>query len=354
MNNISKIKIKQDCTIRDALKLMDEGGIGFCVVIDNEDVVVGVLSDGDFRRAVLNDIALDEEVNVIANENFLSVDERYTKEQIGGIFKNTVVQHIPVIEDGFLIDVITEDSFYGIDRIANKRRLKQSVVIMAGGKGTRLEPFTRILPKPLIPIGDDPILKLIMDKFKAYGVDNFYITLNDKSEMIKAYFYDHNTDKGLTFIEEDKPLGTAGSLKYLQGELDKAFFVTNCDILIESDYAAIIDFHNERNNDLTIVGSMRHHKIPYGVCEINNGGDLVIIKEKPEYNFLINTGMYYLEPDVLKLIPGDVYYDMTSLVSCAQKEGLRVGVFPVSQNSWFDVGQWNEYRNTINALGCSE
>jgi|SaaInlLV_10m_DNA_4_1040232.scaffolds.fasta_scaffold22485_2 CBS domain-containing protein len=187
MDDINKLKVKQNTTIREALKQMDEAGIGFCVTVNDNDTVMGVLSDGDFRRAILNDIGLDENISLIENKKFLSVGEQYTKAQVDDIFNNSVVQHIPIIENSFLIDVITEESFYGIDKTMLKNKLNQSVVIMAGGKGARLDPFTRILPKPLIPIGDDPILKLIMDEFKIYSIDDFYITLNDKSKMISNY-----------------------------------------------------------------------------------------------------------------------------------------------------------------------
>jgi dTDP-glucose pyrophosphorylase/CBS domain-containing protein len=346
INNIDKLKVKQGASIRHALKQMDEAGIGFCVIVDGNDAVVGVVTDGDFRRAILNDIALNKEVCTIANKNFLFVGKGYVKDEVSDIFNNSVVRHIPIIENRFLIGVIVEEDFCGVDKTDNKKNLNQSVVIMAGGKGTRLDPFTRILPKPLIPIGNDPILKLIIDEFKKYNINDFHITINDKGKMIKAYFYDHNNDDSLNFIEEDKPLGTAGALKYLEGKFTHSFFVSNCDIIIKCDYSDIVKFHEERNNDLTIVGSMQYHKIPYGVCEIDNGGDLVIIKEKPEYNFLINTGMYLLEPKILKLIPQDEYCDMTTLISYAQEKKLKIGVFPVSEKSWFDVGQWEEYENT--------
>ena len=221
---------------------------------------------------------------------------------------------------------------------------------MGGGKGTRLDPFTRILPKPLIPMGNDPIIKIIMDEFGKYGMSDFYITLNNKGKMIKAYFHDHNLPYKINFIEEQKPLGTAGALKLIKPKLKETFFVSNCDIIIKSDYNDIIKFHKERKNSLTLVGSMQHYTIPYGVCEIENGGDLISIREKPQYDFLTNTGMYVLELDVLNLIPGDTYFDMTDLIKAIQGKGQKVGVFPVSKESWIDVGQWAEYKNAIQKI----
>ena len=168
--------------------------------------------------------------------------------------------------------------------------------------------------------------------------------------MIKAYFHDHDLGYNLHFIEEEEALGTAGSLKYLQKNLNKRFFVSNCDIIIRSNYNNILNFHCERGNALTLVGSMQHHIVPYGVCEIENGGDLISIREKPEYDYLTNTGMYILERNILKLIPDDTYFDMTELISAIQKEGLKVGVFPVSEKSWVDIGQWVEYQKAIQSL----
>ncbi len=333
-------------TIRQAIKQMDEGGIGFSVCVDENETVVGVISDGDFRRAILNGVELDEYVDKIMNRNFLYVNKNYQKCEVEEIFSGQV-QHVPVLYDGKLLDIITRESFYGIKRKYSRSSLTNSVVIMAGGKGTRLDPFTRILPKPLIPLGDEPIIEIIMKQFREFGMKNFYVTLNDKGKMIKAYFHDYDANYHLNFVEEGKPLGTAGSLKLLQGKLIKTFFVSNCDIIIKSDYTSIFKFHRERGNAITLVGSMHFHTVPYGVCKIKNGGDLISISEKPEYDFLTNTGFYILEPEVLTLIPKDIYFDMTALIKKAQEKKLRVGVFPVSEKSWIDVGQWTEYNKAL-------
>jgi dTDP-glucose pyrophosphorylase len=348
MNNINKLKVRDTSTIRNAFKQMDLGGISFCVIVSDNDIVVGVLSDGDFRRAILNNIELGEEVSVIINKVFFSVNKIYEKHEIEEIFHDSLVQCVPVIEGNLLIDVITRENFYGISESIHKEQLDNSVVIMAGGKGARLDPFTRILPKPLIPVGIDPIIKVIMDDFHAYGISDFHVSLNDKGRMIKAYFCDHDLNYNINFIEESKPLGTAGALKYLHGDLNNPFFVSNCDIIVKCDYKEVLEFHIDRGYDLTIIGSMQHHVVPYGVCEINNGGDLIGIREKPEYDYITNTGMYLMQPEVLKYIPNEVYFDMTTLIGELQKNNLRVGVFPVSSQSWFDVGQWPEYEKTSN------
>jgi NDP-sugar pyrophosphorylase family protein len=221
---------------------------------------------------------------------------------------------------------------------------------MAGGEGKRLDPFTRILPKPLIPLGDEPIIMLIMKEFAKFGMKHFNISLNDKGRMIKAYFHDHEMPFQIDYIEEDKPLGTAGALKYMSGKIDRPMFVSNCDIIVRADYTELLKFHNKGEYDLTLVASMRHFVIPYGVCEVGSQGDLIDISEKPEYDFLVNTGLYLLNPETLNLIPNDRAFDMTDLITEVRSNNMKVGVFPVSEKSWADIGQWTEYRETIKTL----
>ena len=347
MKDLNKHIVLNDNSIRQAIRTMDAGGIGFCVCIDNSEKVIGVLTDGDFRRAVLSEVSLDELVKNIINKNFRSVQKEHDRNEIREIFTDSVVQHIPVLDGSKLIDIYTEEAFFGIDNRSSRTVLNNAVVIMAGGKGTRMDPFTRILPKPLIPVGNDPIIKVIMDEFRKFGMDDFHISINDKGQMIKAYFHDHDLPYRIEYIEEDKPFGTAGSLLQMQGKFTEPFFVSNCDIIIHTDYLSVLDFHIKGEYDLTLIASMRHYVIPYGVCDVDNSGDLKCLKEKPEYDFLVNTGVYILEPKILELIPGDTYFDMTDLINKSQAKGMKVGVFPVSEKSWSDIGQWEEYSNTM-------
>jgi NDP-sugar pyrophosphorylase family protein len=218
---------------------------------------------------------------------------------------------------------------------------------MAGGKGTRLDPFTKILPKPLIPIGDQPILELIMDRFHTYGMEQFYITLNHRSKMIKAYFEEFKTKYKIRYVDEKKPLGTAGGLKYLSDTTSGPIFVSNSDIIIEEDYGKILVFHKNNKNDITIVASVKNYNIPYGICEIENGGILKNITEKPNFNFLVNTGMYIIDSSVINLIPEGEFYHITDLIEDCKKTGGRIGVFPISEKSWIDIGEWEMYKKAL-------
>jgi dTDP-glucose pyrophosphorylase len=347
MLNLEKLIISDSCNIREALKAMDSGGLGFIAILSFNEKVVGILTDGDFRRAILNGISLEENILKIANTNYLFIQQEAEESKIVNIFKNSKILHLPVLESGKLVNILFRKDFYIDLDNTSFPGLKLPVVIMAGGKGTRLAPFTNILPKPLIPIGDKTIIEIILSEYKKYSISDFYITINHKAKLIKAFFEDLFTDSSITFIEENQPLGTGGALKLLEGKIHGTFIVSNCDIIIKEDYSKIYRFHTDNKFDLTIVGSLKHYLIPYGVCELNENGELMKIREKPEYDFLVNTGMYILESDTLKIIPGNKIYNITQLIEDIKTKGGKVGVYPVSDKSWIDIGQWDEYRNAI-------
>ncbi len=336
-------------TIKEAIKLLDKTGIGFLCIYENNKVY-GVITDGDVRRAILNDIALSKRVKLIANTDFIKLNTGYTRQDVEKIFKEKDVKHIPVIKNFVLEEIIVKDIFYDRRHIKNERKVDAKVVIMAGGKGTRLAPFTNIIPKPLIPIGEKSMLEMIMQEYENHKILDFYISVNYKASMIKAYFEEINHNYNIEFIHEDKPLGTAGALKFVENEFEKPFFVANCDIIIKADYFKIYDFHVQGNYDITLVASMQHYQIPYGVCEISKGGELIKINEKPEYDFLVNTGMYVLNPSVLKLIPENTFFHITHLIRKVKENGGKVGVFPVSEKSWIDIGQMEEYKKGLSIL----
>jgi NDP-sugar pyrophosphorylase family protein len=274
---------------------------------------------------------------------------------VTNIFTHTVVQHLPIVENDQIIDLIIKskwfiDSGYGKE----SRQLNAPVVIMAGGKGTRLEPFTSILPKPLIPIGEKPIIEIIMAEYAKYGLHKFYLSVNYKAKMIKAYFEDATKNYSIEYIDENVPLGTAGSLKLIEHSINHPFFVSNCDVLIKDQYDKIYDFHINGSYELTLVASMQNHTLPYGVCEIETGGRLKAIKEKPNFDFLANSGMYILNPSVFRYIPSNTFYNMTDLINDLLKNGYSVGVYPVSENSYMDFGQWSEFKKSLKSLGAGE
>lgn len=349
---IDKYKVRSDSSIKKAIKQLDTGGLGFCVVVNNEDTVVGIITDGDFRRSILNGINLEGNVMEIANRHYKYLTAGYSRADAVNLFlEGKNIKHLPVLKGDKLVDIITEKDLISYGEMnSRKKKLDNLVVIMAGGLGTRLDPFTAILPKALIPIGDKGMIELIMDKYLEYGMNHFLISVNHKARMIKAYFEEQQSGYQINYLEEDKPLGTAGALKNLEYRTKKPFFVSNCDIIINDNYTEIYDFHINGGFELTIVASLHYQTIPYGVCEIDDGGVLKRIIEKPEANFLVNTGMYILNPNVLGLIPENTFYNMTDLIADLQNQKRRIGVYPVPEKSWIDVGQWEQYRNAVNVL----
>lgn len=349
MKDLEKYIVKSSSNIRTAIKQMDKGGMGFIIIVDKDEKVIGVVTDGDFRRAILSGVHLKENILLITNKNYKYLIKGYSQKEALNFFKGKIVEFMPVLENGKLVEIISKDDLYNqFDiELPKKQNLDLPVVIMAGGKGNRLDPFTRILPKALIPIGKKPVVELIMDEFAKYSITDFYMSVNYKDKMIKAYFEGYSSDYKITYIEEDEPLGTAGALKFLEGKFDGPFFISNCDIIIKSDYSDIVKFHEDKKDDLTLVGSMQHHRIPYGVCTFESGGLLKNIQEKPEYDFLVNTGMYILNSHILSYIPVNTYFNMTELINTLQKKAHKVSVYPVSEKSWIDVGQWQEYKKSL-------
>lgn len=335
-------------SIRTALQKMNEGGQGF-IAVYRKGRVYGIITDGDVRRAILEGIDLNAEVAAIANRRFRYL-EKFDRKKVEEIFTKTPVRHLPIIRDGRMVEVIFEETFFlETEKIGKQSAaLDVPLVIMAGGKGTRLYPYTKVLPKALVPIHGRPIIEIIIDRFKEYSLNSVYISINHKAGMIRAYFEDVKQDDiAIRFFQEDNPLGTAGALGLMKSWIDKDFFLSNCDILVKADYREVLDFHRQNAFAITIVGALLHHRLPYGVCRIENGGTLISLAEKQENDYLVNTGMYVIASSVLSLIPEGTFLDMNELISLVQKAGHKVGVFPISQSSWVDIGQLDNYNQLL-------
>lgn len=349
---MKNIIVKHDITIRKAMKTLDKTAKRCLLVIDEDKKLIGTLTDGDIRRSILNGTKFSESISSAYNTKptFL-IQGKYNLKEAEKLLRDLKLDLIPIINDNrIVIDCI---SLSGLsDDIAQKQSsLKDvSVVIMAGGKGKRMQPFTTVLPKPLIPVQEKPIIEHIIDRFKNLGCSNYHITINYKGKILKAYFDELDPDYKVSFIKENDPLGTAGSLQFLNNEFSKPFFVTNCDIIINTDYTNLYKFHLDGLYDITLVASAKEYIIPYGTCVLNNFGDLDFIDEKPKYDFLINTGLYILNPEVLKLIPKHKFYNFTDLIDEARKCGKKVGVFPIDDEAWIDVGQWKEYKQALETM----
>jgi len=351
-DTVKKLVIAPDVSVKEAFKRIDEGGIGVLFICDREGRLLGSLTDGDIRRRFLKSGTLHEVVaNSIKPDPIFVIKGNYTNEEARELMLEKVIEAVPVLdEDRKIVDVLFWTDIF---KEANNNRLSQidiPVVIMAGGKGERLGPFTKILPKPLMPLGDKPIIEIIMDRFKQHGIGRFFVTLNYKGRMIEAYLSGIDKDFSVKYVWEKEYLGTAASLKLIEDDLGDAFIVSNCDILVNIDYADLVKFHHSNNNVLTVTGSMQHHKIPYGVIHFEKEGRINRIQEKPEYDFMVNTGLYILSKEAVGYIPDNEYFDMTELLQKLLDSKKNVGVYPISQKSYVDIGQLNEYKKTVEQM----
>jgi dTDP-glucose pyrophosphorylase len=350
-DKIKKRSISCEASLVQALKQMDIVESKLLLVFKG-DVFYSILSIGDIQRAIIKGINLSEPVELILRKNIRLGHEHDSESDLKELMQKYRMEFLPVLtHNGTLKEVLFWDELFGNEE-HEVSKLRVPVVIMAGGKGTRLKPITNIIPKPLIPIGDKPIIELITDSFVNTGVSDFYVSVNYKKEMIKRYFEEIPDKKyRMHYFTENEPLGTAGSLFLLKEKLKETFFVTNCDILIKQDYAEILEYHYQHKNELTLVAAIKHYSIPYGTVETGAGGSLLSFREKPEIQFLVNAGMYILEPALLEEIPEHTFFHITDLIEKIKKRGGNVGVFPVSEGAWMDIGEWKEYNNTVARMG---
>ena len=333
-----------------ALKQMDVQKVKMLFVFEDEHFV-SILTIGDIQRAIVNNIALETPVAQVVDRNkkFAHVGE--SMDTIREKMLRLRAESMPVLDEhGELVDVIFWRDLFEKEETDLRPKIDLPVVIMAGGKGTRLKPVTNVIPKPLVPIGEKTILEVIMDQFEGIGCHKFYMSVNYKADMIKYYLGQLNHHYDIEFFMEDKPLGTIGSVSLLKGKIDTPFFVSNCDIVIDQDMRDVYDYHRDNHNDLTIVTAVKSFRIPYGVIETGEDGLMTALKEKPELTYMINTGGYILNPECIEEIPEGEFFHITQLMEKIKNRGGRVGCFPVSEHSWKDMGEWREYLRIINVL----
>jgi dTDP-glucose pyrophosphorylase len=350
---MKNLLIRPNSNLKNALKRLSITGEKCLVIVDKKNKLLGTLSDGDVRKAILKGKFHKDKINEFYQKKPIFLRKRnYSLKQARNVFLRERINVIPVInESNKVVDVLTFGKIFNKSkRSPHSQNFPKTVVIMAGGKGTRLEPFTNVLPKPLIPINEKPVIEHIIEKFVENKISNFFITLNYKSKILKAFFQEMKPEFKLSFIDEPKPLGTAGGLSLLKDKIKKPFLVTNCDTIININLEDLMHFHISNSNDITLVASSKEHVIPYGTCKLNKKGDLQKIVEKPKFDFFVNVGLYLLNPNVINLIPKNKPYDMTNLIQFAKSKKKRIGIYPVDDESWIDVGQWSEYHKAIDRL----
>jgi len=343
---IEGIFIEKNISIKEAIKRLDATGRKILLVVE-ENILIGTVTDGDVRRWILKNGDLNFEVHNIMNKSpiYLDISEKHLAKEL---IKERHLEAVPILDNNKkVIDIISwNDS--SVSNVCDN--ISTPVVIMAGGKGTRLYPYTKILPKPLIPIGDISIAERILNRFVKFGCTNFYLTVNYKKNMIKAYFDELEKNYEISYVEEENFLGTGGSLSLLKGKINESFFVSNCDVLVDANYSDILNYHKENKNLITMVTSLKNYQIPYGVIKLSNQGQIVETTEKPEYDYLVNTGFYVLEPETLNDVPKDTFFHITDLINKYIEDGKKVGTYPITENAWLDMGEMKEMDRMMERL----
>jgi len=344
--------IFKSTTVKESLKQLNQTAARVLLVVDRRNKLLGTITDGDIRRYILKGKSLDHPIAEVYNRKPTSINKsEFSDKRVREILLERKIELLPVLDaKGRVLDFVTwKQVFLEYEKHPTiaAEPIRVPVVIMAGGKGERMGPFTKILPKPLIPIGDKTIMEIIIDEFRARGVKEYYLTLNYKAAMIESYFNYIERDYMIEFIKEETYLGTAGSLRLLKNKIRGTFIVSNCDVIVKANFAEIIRHHKAKNAALTILSSIQHHKIPHGLVKFKTGGNVIDIIEKPEYTFTVSTGVYVMSPEAIDLIPADRAYDMTDLIKALIKRKWKVITYPIPESDYIDIGQWGLYKKAI-------
>lgn len=350
--NLGKIDnwlTEEQTPIIEALAKLNKNG-DRVLFVHNNGKLLASLTDGDVRRYILNKGDLHGCVSQAANycPQHLHISQR---ENAREFLQSKQLDGVPLVDgDGYIIDIILGQKNAGNIK---KKRLHVPVVMMAGGKGRRLYPYTRILPKPLIPIGEIPISEHIINSFYEVGCQDFYLIVNYKKNMLKAYFNELYKDYNIHFIDEEKPLGTGGGLSLLKGVIRDTFILTNCDILINECFERIYRFHREKRNIITMICSLKNFQIPYGIVNLGDNGTVSSMTEKPSVPFLTNTGCYVVEPQVIEELPDNTPLSFPDIIQHCRDNGGKIGVFPIGDDAWLDMGVPEEMENMRARLGVN-
>ena len=325
--------VKINTPIKIAIELLNRVGIKIALVLDEDFRLLGTISDGDFRRGMLNGLSLEDPVEKIMNKNPRTVSKEASRLEILKIMNDTKILQIPIVDkDDFVIGLHLWENMSVQERYSN------IMVIMAGGKGSRLHPQTRIQPKPMLLVAGIPILEHIIKRARSQGFNHFIIAINYLGEIIEKYFKDgQKFGVKIEYLHEDVPLGTAGALSLLSSKPERAFIVTNGDVITDINYSDFLEFHTAQKAAATVAVHTHEFQIPYGVVQIN-GLEVESYEEKPIVSSLINAGVYALEPDILDYVKEPRYRDMPEILDISRDLKKKVIVYPLHE-SWIDIGR---------------
>lgn len=325
--------LTEESTLQDAIKSLDSGGIGFLAFVDQSGVLLGILTDGDLRRGILEQ---KTQLIEIINKTPTTKSFQTSPVELIALLKKSHRRHMPLIdEDNIYKGVFSLDDVEFVTK-------KNAVVIMAGGLGKRLGELTKETPKPMLNVGDRPMLRHLVEQFRDQGFRQFIFCLNYKKEVVREYFGSgEKFGVKIDYIVEDKRLGTAGALSLIETELTCPFFVINADVLTNTDFNRLLEFHEEKNNTATMCVRIYEQQVPYGVITVDAYSNIKSIKEKPHFSFNVNAGIYVLDPEVLSHIPKNTYFDMPILFERLMVNA-RCSAYNL-QDYWLDIGQKADY-----------
>ncbi|WP_025678722.1 nucleotidyltransferase family protein [Paenibacillus massiliensis] len=335
MNFWHKALLQSNQNLLNTMKVIEESSLQFAAVIDEDWKLLGTVTDGDIRRGILRGEGFEVSITSIMNSNPITAQSGKEPHIYKQIMKSKMLRQLPIVDErNRIVDILFMDK---LDEISNKN----SVVLMLGGLGTRLRPLTNDIPKPMLKVGNKPILETIIESFKQYGYSHFIFSVNYKKEVIQSYFQNGEAfDVQIDYVEEEKRMGTAGALSLLKDRPEAPFFVMNGDLLTQVNFEHLMQFHLLHNSMATMCVREYEYQIPYGVVE-TEGTNLIKIKEKPVHRSFVNAGMYVLNPEALDYIPKNEFYDMPSLFEQLISKGKVSAAFPIHEY-WLDIGHLTE------------
>lgn len=344
---LKKITITQDFSILETLKIFGTyDGLRLLIVNDLNNNFIGIITEPDIRRGLLSGLNLDDDISSIVNKNPIIANIKDSKEYLLSLASQHNIHEIPLIDDnGKITKIVSVASLLRNTVYPNK------IIIMAGGLGTRLKPLTDTLPKPMLKVGSKPILQIILERFKQQGFKNIILCVNYKSHIIEEYFKDGSKiGLNITYVKEEKRMGTAGALSLIDDIGKEPFFVMNGDILTEVDFSKILKEHQDKCSDITMGVREYNYQIPYGVIETSSDGNVISITEKPNLDFKVSAGIYLLNPSILHLIPKNSFFDMPSLFDTILKEKRYNASTYLITDYWIDIGRHEEYNKANNEI----
>lgn len=338
MRNIDNIKLNINSTIKEALQIIDNGALQIALVVDENDILIGTLTDGDIRRGLLKGLDLTSSIESIIFKMPTIAKISDTKEEILKMALSKKLHQIPIVDEkGRILDI------QEIEELIKPKNKTNKVILMVGGLGTRLRPLTETTPKPMLKVGNKPILQTIVEKFAEYGYTNIIMCVNYKSHMIQDYFGDGKEfGVNIEYVLENQRMGTAGALSLLKDKPKEPFFVMNGDLLTNVNFEHLHNYHLSTNSIGTMCVREYDFQVPYGVVNIKDS-KIISIEEKPTHKFFVSAGIYMLSPEVLEYIPENQFYDMPTLFEKIISKGKNTISFPLREY-WLDIGRIEEYK----------